>query len=116
MPDEKRELTPAAKALKERISAIMASAKSKPKGSGFIDADMQTALRGMTAADMLELEPPSTDAGIWTNDPGFCVRLGSRLFGCSPESVHELPWQHYLFFTQIVTANFIRSMEGVIPS
>lgn len=116
MADEKREMTPAAKALYEKISAIMAAAESKPKGSGFIDAGLQTALRGMTAPDMLELEPPAAEVGIWTNDAGFCLRLGARIFSCSPESVRELPWQFYLFFTQIVTANFIRSMEGAIPS
>lgn len=110
------ELTPAAKSLYDSISGIVAQAKDKPKGSGFIDQSMQDRLKSMTTADMLALDPPSTEAGVWTNDAAFCMRLGCLLFGCSPESVREMPWQHYLFFTQIVAANFLRSMEGAIPS
>lgn len=108
-------LTPPAKLLSDRISAIMRDSKSREKGEGLIVSDLQDALKGMTTADMLELSPPGTDAGIWTCDQGFCLRLGCKLFGVSPEAVHELPWAQYLFFTQIVSANFIRSMEGAIP-
>lgn len=109
-------LTPPAKLLSDRISAIMRESKSRAKGDGFIVPDLQDVLKGMTTSDMLELSPPGVEAGIWTSDPGFCLRLGCRLFGVSPEAVHELPWAQYLFFTQIVSANFIRSMEGEIPS
>lgn len=113
---EKKELTPSAKQLQARISAILAESKKRPAGHGFADDAMQDALRGMTAAQMLELSPPSVEAGLWTNDSGFCRRLGALLFGVSVESVDELSWQYYLFFVQIVTANFIKSMEAAIPS
>lgn len=109
-------LTPAAQQLHDRIAGILAKAKGKHNGGGFIAPELQDALCAMSTADMLALEPPSTESGVWTNDAGFCLRLGCHLFGASPESVHELPWQYYLLFTQIVTANFLRSMEGAIPS
>lgn len=110
-------LTPSAQNLYNDISEILrASKKNKTPGEGFISQKLQDALRDMTAADMLALAPPSAETGVWTNDTGFCRRLGARIFGVSPESVNELPWQYFLFFVQIVNANFIRSMEGAIPS
>lgn len=113
---ESKELTPSAKRLQERILGIISSAESRPDGEKFIDPEIQEMLRGMTAAEMLKLRPPSAEAGLWTNDVGFCRRLGALLFGCSEESSDELPWQQYLFFTQIVNANFIKSLGAAIPS
>lgn len=111
-----KELTPTAKQLHDRISAILAESKGKKPGEGFIIPELQVILQGMTAADMIELSPPSSEVGVWTSDNGFNLRLACKLFGVSPESVKELPWQHYLFLTQIVTANFIKCMEEVMPS
>ena len=108
-------LTPPAQQLLNRLNDILAKAKTKPKGSAYIDEALQVSLKGMTTADMLTLEPPTVDAGIWTSDPGFCRRLGARLFGVSPEAVDELPWTHTIFFQQIVTANFIRCLEEAVP-
>ena len=113
---EKKELTPSARRLRDSISSILAESKGREEGRGFVDQGMQDMLKSMSAAQMLELSPPSVEAGLWTNDAGFCRRLGARLFGVSVESVDELPWQYYLFFVQIVTANFIKSMEVAIPS
>lgn len=110
------ELSPSAKQLQGRVIEIMQRSRGLPPGEGLIDDALQAGLTGLSTADMLKLSPPGTDSGVWTNDQGFCVRLGARIFGVSPESVNELPWQHYLFFTQIVAANFIRSMGGAIPS
>lgn len=108
-------LTPSAQILMDKLKAILVAAKSRAKGLAYIDQGIQDALVSMTASDMLELDPPSVEAGIWTNDTAFCRRLGARLFGVSPESVDELPWQHLIFFQQIVTANFIRSLEQAVP-
>lgn len=108
-------MTPPAQALLSALNSILTAAKSRPKGSAYIDQALQDKLKGMTSRDMLALDPPSVDAGIWTNDAGFCRRLGAYLFGVSPESVDELPWQHLIFFQQIVTANFIKSLEAAVP-
>jgi hypothetical protein len=108
-------MTPPAQALFSSLNAILTAAKGRPKGSAYIDQALQDKLKGMTSKDMLALDPPSVDAGIWTNDAGFCRRLGAYLFGVSPESVDELPWQHLIFFQQIVTANFIKSLEAAVP-
>lgn len=108
-------MTPPAQALLSALNTILTAAKSRPKGSAYIDQALQDKLKGMTSKDMLALDPPSVDAGIWTNDAGFCRRLGAYLFGVSPESVDELPWQHLIFFQQIVTANFIKSLEQAVP-
>ena len=108
-------MTPTAQALFSSLNAILTAAKGRPKGSAYIDQALQDKLKGMTSKDMLALDPPSVDAGIWTNDAGFCRRLGAYLFGVSPESVDELPWQHLIFFQQIVTANFIKSLEQAVP-
>lgn len=111
-----KELTPTARQLYDRISDIIAKSKGKKPGEGFIVSDLQNALQGMTASDMIALSPPSAEVGVWTADNGFNLRLACRLFGVSPESVQELPWQHYFVLTQIVSANFLRSMEEVMPS
>lgn len=111
----KKELTPPAKQLQSRVIEIVSRSRGRQDGEGLIDDALQTALTSMCTKDMLDLSPPGTDVGIWTNDTGFCVRLGARIFGVSPESVRELPWQHYLFFTQIVAANFLRCMGVAIP-
>lgn len=108
-------MTPPAQALLSALNAILTAAKSRPRGSAYIDQALQDKLKGMTSKDMLALDPPSVDAGIWTNDACFCRRLGAYLFGVSPESVDELPWQHLIFFQQIVTANFIKSLEAAVP-
>lgn len=108
-------LTPTAQALYDAINSILKAAKSRPKGSGYIDQALVEKLKSMTSADMLALDPPSVDAGIWTSDNDFCRRLGAVLFGVSPESVDELPWTHLIFFQQIVTANFIRCLEQATP-
>lgn len=113
MPEQK--LTPPAQSLKNSIDVILVAAKSRPKAVGFIDDGLQKTLKGMTSADMLELDPPAVDAGIWTNDTDFCKRLGARLFGVSPESVDELPWTHLIYFQQIVTANFIKCLAEAAP-
>jgi hypothetical protein len=108
-------LTPSAQSLLDRLNRILAEGKNRPKGTTYLCRDLQDALKAMTPKDMLELDPPSIEAGIWTNDAGFCKRLGARLFGVSPESVDELPWTHLIFFQQIVTANFIRCLEEAVP-
>lgn len=108
-------LTPSGQRLFDAVNAILIAAKTRPKGRSYIDQKLQEALKAMSASDMLELEPPSVEAGIWTSDPGFCKRLGARLFGVSPESVDELPWTHLIFFQQVVTANFIRCLEQAVP-
>lgn len=108
-------MTPPAQALFGALNEILTAAKGRPKGSAYINQALQDKLKGMTTQGMLALEPPSVDAGIWTNDAGFCRRLGAYLFGVSPESVDELPWQHLIFFQQIVTANFIKSLESAVP-
>lgn len=108
-------ISPPAQRLVDELNRILSAAKSRPKGVAYIDSGLQDTLKSMTSADMLELDPPSVDAGIWTSDPGFCKRLGARLFGVSPESVDELPWTHLIFFQQIVTANFIRCLEQAVP-
>lgn len=112
---ETRQLTPSAKALYDRISGILSAAKLK-KEDAFIDDALQSALMDMTTRDMLDLEPPSIDKGVWTNDSAFCIRLGSRIFGVSPESVEELPWQYYMLFTQITAANFLKSLGAATRS
>ena len=113
-PDSKK-MTPPAQNLKKAIDEILVAAKSRPKAVAFHRQELQDTLKGMTTADMLELDPPGADAGIWTNDTAFCKRLGARLFGVSPESVDELPWTHLIYFQQIVTANFIKCLAEAAP-
>lgn len=108
-------LTPSAQLLHDELSKILSSGKDKKKGDTFIDPHLQEKLKSMTAADMLALDPPTVDAGVWTSDPDFCNRLGAHLFGVSVESVRELSWQYLIFFQQIVTANFIRSLDEAAP-
>ena len=110
-----KKLSPPAQNLRSSLDAILSAAKDRPKGFAYIDQVLQDKLKGMASKDMLALDPPSVDAGIWTNDAGFCRRLGAYLFGVSPESVDELPWQHLVFFQQIITANFIKSLEAAVP-
>lgn len=113
---QKPELTPSAKRLRERIRGILRASPTRKAGEKFIDDDVQSVLCAMTPAQMTELCPPSAEAGLWTNDNGFCRRLGAYVFGVPPEAVDELSWQELLYLIQIVTANFIKSLEGAIPS
>lgn len=108
-------LTPPAQVLLDKINRILAEGRNRPKGTTYLDKGLQEALKAMTTKDMLDLDPPSVEAGLWTNDADFCKRLGARLFGVSPESVDELPWTHLIFFQQIVTANFIWCLEEAAP-
>lgn len=108
-------LTPSAKILADRIRQILIDTKNSAASTRFHDPDLMSALRAMTTQDMLDLDPPGIEAGIWTNDYGFCRRLGARLFGVSPESVDELPWTLNLYFRQIVTANFTDCLAEAVP-
>ena len=110
-----KKLSPPAQNLKSSLDAILSAAKDRPKGSAYIEQSLQDTLKALSAKDMLAMDPPSVDAGIWTNDLDFCKRLGARLFGVSPESVDELSWQYLIYFQQIVTANFIRSLAEAAP-
>lgn len=105
------QLTPPAQGLVSAINRIVAGAKQKKKGTGFLDPGIQDKLKSMSAADMLNLDPPSTEAGLWTSDLDFCKRLGASVFGVSPETVDELPWTHLIFLQQVVTVNFIFCLE-----
>lgn len=108
-------LTPSAKILADRIRQILAQGKEKKPGEKFHDDALKGALLAMTTQDMLELDPPGIEAGLWTNDYTFCRALGARLFGVSPESVDELPWTLNLFFRQIVAANFTACLAAEAP-
>lgn len=108
-------MTPAAQRLVDAINSIIVNGRQKKKGESFIDAGLLDRLKSMSAADMLALDPPSVDAGLWVSDNGFCRRLGAYIFGVSPETVDELTWQHLIYFQQIVTVNFIRCLEAAAP-
>lgn len=110
-----KQLTPSAKLLYDRLCGIIANSEGK-KEEAFVDADLQSALMNLTTKDMLDMNPPPTECGVWTNDRDFCARLGARIFGVSPESAEELPWQYYLLFIQITAANFLKSLGAVTRS
>lgn len=100
--------TPTAKALSERLNGILDG------GTNFIDPSLQSRLQSLRPKEIDALRPPSimTAGGVWTNDPGFCRRLGAWLFDVSDETVEELSARDYQIFHAAVAANFTRYMES----
>lgn len=103
--------TPTAQALSNRLNAILRA------GTSFIDTELQERLKLLRPKDIDELHPPSimTAGGVWTNDSGFCRRLGAWLFDVSDETVEELSARDYQIFHAVVAANFTVYMEDGIP-
>lgn len=101
------EQTPTAKALSGRLNKILGA------GTNFIEADLQSRLKALRPKDIDELNPPSIIAagGVWTNDPGFCRRLGAVLFDVSDETIEELSVRDYQILQAAVAANFTSYME-----
>lgn len=101
-------ITPTGAALSARLRQIVA------RGKAMVDADLQGRLRNMKPKDIDAIKPPGLMQceGVWTNDTGFCRRLGAILFDVSDETIDDLSLADYQIFHVIVAANFSRYLEG----
>lgn len=103
--------TPTGAALSARLRQIVETSR-KNKGA-MLDADLQSRLRALKPKDIDEIKPPGLTQcdGVWTNDPGFCRRLGAIIFDVSDETIDDLSLADYQIFHVVVAANFSRYLE-----
>lgn len=111
MTSDKKNLTPTASILVERVGRILAEGREKHEYT-----EVMTELKKLKPSDFDELGLPSLSAGAPpTDDIGFCRRLASRLFGVTSDTLDELPANSYIMLLRVVAQSFLLYMAEAIP-